>query len=69
MRQCRLTSEAEHRRLGGNRGGDLLEAYCVKCRAKRQMKDAKAITMRNGKPATQGTCPNCGTQMFRIGKG
>ncbi|HJX13148.1 MAG TPA: DUF5679 domain-containing protein [Dehalococcoidales bacterium] len=24
--------------------------------------------MKNGKPATQGTCPTCGTKMFRIGK-
>jgi len=45
-----------------------MEAYCVKCRAKREMKDAKAITMKNGKPATQGVCPTCGTKMFRIGK-
>ena len=45
-----------------------MEAYCVKCRAKREMKDAKAITMKNGKPATQGTCTVCGTKMFRIGK-
>ena len=29
-----------------------MEAYCMKCRAKREMKDAKAITMKNGKPAT-----------------
>jgi hypothetical protein len=42
--------------------------YCVKCRAKREMKDAKAITMKNGRPATQGVCPVCGTKMFRIGK-
>ena len=47
----------------------LMEAYCVKCRAKKEMKDPKAITMKNGKPATQGTCPSCGTKMFRIGKG
>jgi len=45
-----------------------VQAYCVKCRSKREMKDAKAITMKNGKPATQGTCPVCGTKMFRIGK-
>jgi activator of 2-hydroxyglutaryl-CoA dehydratase len=30
--------------------------------------DAKAITMKNGKPATQGVCPTCGTKVFRIGK-
>ena len=46
-----------------------MQAYCVKCRAKKEMKDAKSIIMKNGKPATQGTCPTCGTKMFRIGKG
>jgi len=47
----------------------LMQAYCMKCRAKKEMKDAKSITMRNGKPATQGVCPACGTKMFRIGRG
>jgi len=45
-----------------------MQAYCVKCRAKREMRDAKAITMKNGRAATQGVCPVCGTKMFRIGK-
>jgi len=40
----------------------------VKCRVKREMKDAKAITMKNGKSATQGVCPVCGNKIFRIGK-
>ncbi len=51
-----------------NREVGLMQAYCMKCRAKREMRDAKAITMKNGKPATQGVCPACGTKMFRIGK-
>jgi hypothetical protein len=42
-------------------------AYCVKCKAKREMKNPQSITMKNGKKATQGTCPVCGTKMFRIG--
>ena len=46
----------------------LMQAYCMKCRAKREMKDAKSMTMKNGRPATQGVCPTCGTKMFRIGK-
>jgi len=50
------------------KGRSYMEAYCVKCRSKKEMKNAKAITMKNGKPATQGTCPSCGTKMFRIGK-
>ncbi len=51
-----------------NNGGNPMQAYCMKCRTKREMKDAKSITMKNGRPATQGTCPVCGTKMFRIGK-
>jgi len=49
-------------------GGNPMQAYCMKCRTKREMKDAKSITMKNGRPATQGTCPVCGTKLFRIGK-
>ena len=49
-------------------GSEQMQAYCVKCRAKSEMKDAKAITMKNGKPATQGVCSVCSTKMFRIGK-
>jgi hypothetical protein len=25
--------------------------------------------LKNGRPATQGECPVCGTKVFRIGKG
>ena len=45
-----------------------MQAYCMKCRAQRDMKDPKQVTMKNGRPATQGVCPVCGTKMFRIGK-
>ncbi|MGI8549169.1 MAG: DUF5679 domain-containing protein [Dehalococcoidia bacterium] len=44
-----------------------MEAYCLKCRTKREMQDAKAVTMKNGKPAMQGKCPVCGTSMYKIG--
>lgn len=27
-----------------------MQAYCMKCRTKREMKDTKAITMKNGRP-------------------
>jgi hypothetical protein len=47
---------------------NLMQAYCMKCRTKREIKNAKSVTMKNGKPATQGVCPVCGTKMFRIGK-
>ncbi|MFC1958668.1 DUF5679 domain-containing protein [Chloroflexota bacterium] len=40
----------------------------MKCRTKREMNNPKQTTMKNGRPATQGPCPTCGTKMFRIGK-
>jgi RNase P subunit RPR2 len=43
------------------------EAYCVKCKAKKEIANAQEVTMKNGKPAIQGTCPDCGTKLFRIG--
>lgn len=43
-----------------------VEAYCVKCKAKRDMKDPKEVTMANGRKAMKGTCPVCGTGMFKI---
>jgi RNase P subunit RPR2 len=49
------------------RGVYMVEAYCVKCRAKRVMNNPESITMKNGKPATRGICPSCGTKMFKIG--
>ncbi len=47
-----------------------MEAYCVKCKAKQEMKDAEEVDMKGkgGKPrrAMRGKCPVCGTTMFRI---
>jgi hypothetical protein len=53
----------------GRKGGlDMPEGYCVKERKKVEIKDAKQVTMKNGRPAIQGVCPDCGTKIFKIGK-
>lgn len=44
--------------------------YCVKCKEKRSIKDPKNTTIKGRageRPAVKGTCPECGTGMFRIG--
>jgi hypothetical protein len=51
-----------------NRGGGLMQAYCVKCHAKRELRSIKSITPKNGRPAIQGVCPVCGTRVYRIVK-
>jgi len=45
-----------------------MQAYCFKCRAKREIKNAQNITLKNGKPAIQGICSVCGTKVFRMGR-
>jgi hypothetical protein len=47
----------------------MAKGFCVKCKKKDvTMKNPKATKMKNGRDATKGTCPTCGTGMFRIGK-
>ena len=45
-----------------------MDGYCVKCKSKRERQNEKKVTMKNGRPATQGICSVCGTKMFKIGK-
>jgi len=44
-----------------------MEGYCMKCKAKKEIKNPKEVTMKNGKPAVEGICPDCGTKIFKIG--
>jgi len=46
----------------------MVEAYCVKCQEKKEIKNPEEVEMKNGRPATKGECPDCGTGMYRIGK-
>lgn len=48
-------------------GLEMVQAYCVKCKAKREMSNPQKVKLKNGKPATKGSCPKCSTKMFRIG--
>ncbi|MFH1397382.1 MAG: DUF5679 domain-containing protein [Candidatus Omnitrophota bacterium] len=40
--------------------------YCVKCKNKKEMKDSQQVTMKNGRKAMKGKCPDCGTGMYKI---
>ena len=62
--RCPTTFEAENRTARGV--NSVAEAYCVKCKAKKEMAKAQEVTMKNGRPAMQGVCPDCGTKLFRI---
>ena len=36
----------------------MAQAYCVRDKQKVEIKDPQNITMKNGKPAIKGTCPD-----------
>ena len=44
-----------------------MQGYCLKCREKRDIQDPQEVTLKNGRPATQGTCSVCGTKITVIG--
>ena len=45
-----------------------IEAFCVKCKTKRKIKNPEETIMKNGRPAVKGTCSTCNCKVFRIGK-
>ena len=42
------------------------KGYCVKCKSKKEMKDTKKVTMKNGRSALKGSCTDCNTGMYKI---
>jgi DNA topoisomerase-1 len=44
-----------------------VQAYCFKCKSKRDMQNPQAIYNKAEAPATRGQCPECGASMYRMG--
>jgi DNA topoisomerase-1 len=45
-----------------------MEAYCMKCKTKREISDPAPAYNSKGSPVTIGTCPVCGTKLYRMGR-
>lgn len=45
-----------------------MEAYCFKCKEKREIQEPQPEFNKAGAPVTRGVCGVCGTQMYRTGK-
>ena len=48
-------------------GKKMVEAYCVKCKKKVEMKDGKETKTKRGTMMMKGKCPVCATTVCRIG--
>ena len=42
------------------------EAYCMKCKVKRDMKDEKRVRTKDGRSGISGICTVCGGKMFKM---
>lgn len=45
----------------------MAQMYCVKDKKMVECPNPEQVTLKNGRPALKGVCPNCGTKMFKIG--
>ncbi|PWH14127.1 MAG: type I DNA topoisomerase [Anaerolineae bacterium] len=45
-----------------------MEAYCMKCKTRREILEPVATFNTVGAPITRGKCPQCGTALFRTGR-
>jgi len=45
-----------------------MEAYCMKCKTKREMQDPVAAFNAKASPVTIGVCAVCGTKLYRMGR-
>lgn len=46
--------------------GEDIEGYCMKERKHVRIKDPQHTTAKNGREAVRGTCPDCGSTIFRF---
>jgi Domain of unknown function (DUF5679) len=55
------------KRIGGRKEVEMAqyEAYCVKDKKKVQF-EGEVVTLKNGRKAAKGKCPECGTTVMRI---
>lgn len=44
----------------------MVEGRCMKCKKNVEIKNPQEIVMKNGMKAVKGTCPICGTKVFKI---
>ena len=51
-----------------NMSSNSFDAYCVKCKTKRKIKNPEETMMKNGRYAIRGFCSVCNCKVFRIGR-
>jgi pimeloyl-ACP methyl ester carboxylesterase len=64
-----LEAESEPEAEEAPSAQEQVQAYCVKCRQKRAIQNPRKIVTRKGRSAIEGTCPVCGTKLFRFVSG
>ena len=45
---------------------DKYEAYCFRCKTKKEVQNPEIVTMKTGMKSVKGTCSTCLGKMYRI---
>ncbi len=45
-----------------------MQGYCLRERKRVEIANAEQVTLKNGRLAVQGTCPDCGVRISTIGR-
>ena len=47
---------------------EVMVAYCLKCKTRREIRDPVAVYTETARPGTRGACPVCDSNLFRMGR-
>jgi len=45
-----------------------MEAYCLVCKSKKEIRFSMNVTTKSGRPAVSGLCAGCSNKIIKIGK-
>lgn len=43
-----------------------MQGYCSNCKTLKEMQDTKEVTLKNGRKAYKGRCPDCGNDIYKL---
>jgi hypothetical protein len=54
------------RKVGSLHSVGVVEGYCLRCKAHREIKNSAKVYMKTGKPRIQGVCAVCNARMSTL---
>ncbi len=43
-----------------------MQGYCINCKTLKEIEDPQDVTLKNGRKAYKGKCPDCGRTIYKL---